>query len=65
MGFVTGIGIKLNRPYLKRFKTNSKIGFWSHARNVIMSTMISVWEKQECLTVIASASKNSFSGTIF
>jgi len=27
--------------------------------------MISVWEKQECLTVIASVLKNSFSGIIF
>jgi len=27
--------------------------------------MINVWEKQECLIVIASVSKNSFSGIIF
>jgi len=30
-----------------------------------MNTMISAWEKQECLTVIATVSKNSFSGIIF
>jgi len=27
--------------------------------------MISVWESQECLTVIASVLKNRFSGIIF
>jgi len=27
--------------------------------------MINVWEKQECLIVIASVLKNSFSGIIF
>jgi len=41
------------------------LDLWLFAINVITDIMISVWERQECLTVIASVSKNSFSGIIF